>query len=128
MQLELARSSGMVSDRDQEPLVLVVEDDTDQRELLALNLERSGYAVAQARDGYAALEIARRQRPDLVLLDLMLPGIDGRQVCTRLRAELDVPILMVTALDRDIDVVNGLDAGADDYVTKPFSLRELLAR
>lgn len=109
-------------------LVLVVEDDTDLRELLALNLERHGYEVAQARDGEEGLELARALKPDLIVLDLMLPKLDGRQVCLRLRRESTVPILILTALDRDIDVVNGLDAGADDYVAKPFSLRELQAR
>ncbi|HUG16655.1 MAG TPA: response regulator transcription factor [Thermomicrobiales bacterium] len=110
------------------PLVLVVEDDADLREMLALNLDRHGYEVAQARDGEEGLELARALKPDLVVLDLMLPKLDGRQVCRMIRSESAVPILILTALDRDIDVVNGLDAGADDYVSKPFSLRELLAR
>jgi DNA-binding response OmpR family regulator len=111
-----------------EPLVLIVEDDAELSSMLAFNLERSGYRVAQARDGNDGLRLARELRPDLVVLDLMLPRLDGRQVCRLLRAESKVPILVLTALDKEIDVVNGLDAGADDYMTKPFSLREFLAR
>jgi DNA-binding response OmpR family regulator len=109
-------------------LVLVVEDDDQLRELLALNLERNGYRVAQAADGYEGLQQAKTLQPDLIVLDLMLPRMDGRQVCRQIRMQSDVPILILTALDREVDVVNGLDAGADDYVAKPFSLRELLAR
>jgi DNA-binding response OmpR family regulator len=113
---------------DTQATILIVEDDDDLRELLALNLERNGFAVAQAPDGAEGLRLARECRPDLVVLDLMLPKLDGRQVCREIRRASDVPILILTALDREIDVVNGLDAGADDYVTKPFSLREFLAR
>ena len=109
-------------------LVLVVEDDDDLRSMLALNLERHGYRVAQAVDGADGLQKAGALKPDIVVLDLMLPKMDGRQVCRSIRQDSDVPILILTALDREIDVVNGLDAGADDYVTKPFSLREFLAR
>lgn len=109
--------------------ILLVEDDDDLRSTLALNLERSGYTVVQAADGQQALDLAPTARPNLVVLDLMLPRVDGREVCRRLRAQsADLPILMLTALDREIDVVNGLDAGADDYMSKPFSLREFLAR
>jgi DNA-binding response OmpR family regulator len=113
---------------DSDALVLVVEDDADLRSMLALNLERHGYRVRVAADGAEGLHLARALRPDLIVLDLMLPKMDGRHVCRQIRTDSDVPILMLTALDREIDVVNGLDAGADDYVTKPFSLRELLAR
>jgi DNA-binding response OmpR family regulator len=109
-------------------LVLVVEDDAELRDMLVMNLERNGYQVAEAGDGERGLELAKALKPDLVVLDLMLPKLDGRQVCRLIRAESAVPILVLTALDREIDVVNGLDAGADDYVTKPFSLREFLAR
>lgn len=110
-------------------VVVVVEDDDELRSMLALNLERHGYVVEQAADGEEGLRIAREARPDLVVLDLMLPKLDGRQVCRLIRAQDDeVPVLILTALDREIDVVNGLDAGADDYMTKPFSLREFLAR
>ncbi|MGH9175795.1 MAG: response regulator transcription factor [Vicinamibacterales bacterium] len=109
--------------------ILVVEDDEDLRTTLALNLERHGYVVEQAADGETGLRVALDARPDLVVLDLMLPKLDGRQVCRRIRnGDPDVPILILTALDREVDVVNGLDAGADDYMTKPFSLREFLAR
>jgi DNA-binding response OmpR family regulator len=109
-------------------LVLVVEDDASLLATLAFNLQRQGYLVAQAVDGAQGLALARELQPDLVVLDLMLPKLDGRQVCRQIRAGSNVPILMLTALDREIDVINGLDAGADDYLTKPFSLRELLAR
>lgn len=111
-----------------EPLILVIEDDRELRETLAFNLERSGYRVEQAADGDGGLRLVRALQPDLVVLDLMLPVLDGRQVCRLVRADSAVPILVLTALDREIDVVNGLDAGADDYMTKPFSLREFLAR
>jgi DNA-binding response OmpR family regulator len=120
-----ASSSGNPEDG---AVVLVVEDDEQLRALLALNLERHGYQVLQAADGEQGLELARSEKPDLVILDLMLPKLDGRQVCRMIRGQSQVPILILTALEREIDVVNGLDAGADDYVTKPFSVRELLAR
>jgi len=127
-QSQLQSSSQAQNQADTDALVLVIEDDEELRGMLALNLERHGYRVATAADGAEGLELARELKPDLVVLDLMLPKMDGRQVCRQIRTQSDVPILMLTALDREIDVVNGLDAGADDYVTKPFSLRELLAR
>jgi DNA-binding response OmpR family regulator len=108
--------------------VLVIEDDAELRQLLVMHLERNGYQVAEAADGARGLELATSLKPDLVVLDLMLPKLDGRQVCRQIRTASAVPILILTALDREVDVVNGLDAGADDYVTKPFSLREFLAR
>lgn len=108
--------------------VLVVEDDSTLTAVLRYNLERAGYRCLVAPDGPRALELARRDRPDLVLLDLMLPGIDGLEVCRRIRAESTVPIIMLTARVEEIDRVVGLEVGADDYVTKPFSTRELLAR
>lgn len=108
--------------------VLVVEDDAKMVQLLRLYLEREGYAVATAADGGAALEAAERVRPDLVILDLMLPQLDGLEVCRRLRAASDVPILMLTARVDEVDKVLGLSLGADDYVTKPFSPREVAAR
>jgi DNA-binding response OmpR family regulator len=123
-----ASGRGVDAGPDGGALVLVVEDDDQLRELLALNLERNGYRVAQAADGYEGLQLAKTLQPDLIVLDLMLPRMDGRQVCRQIRTQSDVPILILTALDREVDVVNGLDAGADDYVSKPFSLRELLAR
>jgi DNA-binding response OmpR family regulator len=108
--------------------ILVVDDETTLREAVAYNLTRQGYAVETAGDGKAALEVARRTLPDLVILDLMLPVLDGFEVCRILRQEMNVPILMLTARDDEFDRVVGLEMGADDYITKPFSMRELLAR
>jgi two-component system, OmpR family, alkaline phosphatase synthesis response regulator PhoP len=108
--------------------VLVVDDDIKTVELVKLYLNRDGYKVITAYDGNEALRIAREQHPDLIVLDLMLPGIDGLEICRTLRAESDVPIIMLTALTTDDNRLTGLDLGADDYVTKPFSPRELAAR
>ncbi len=108
--------------------ILVVEDETSLLESLAYTLNRQGYKVLEAMDGYQALKVAREQRPDLTLLDVMLPGIDGFEVCRILRQEMTQPILMLTARDDEVDKVVGLEMGADDYLTKPFSMRELLAR
>ena len=108
--------------------ILVVDDEATLRETLAWNLERDGYRVVEAADGRTALERFRAEKPDLVLLDLMLPELSGVEVCRRIRAESDVPILMLTARDSEVDKIVGLEVGADDYVTKPFSLRELQAR
>ena len=108
--------------------VLVVEDDATLAAALRYNLERAGYACLLAADGARALELARRERPALVLLDVMLPGIDGIEVCRRIRAESTVPIIMLTARVEEVDRVVGLEVGADDYITKPFSMRELIAR
>lgn len=108
--------------------ILIVEDDAAIRESLEFNLEKEGYQIASVADGRAALEAVRTGKPDLVLLDLMIPEIDGFDVTRILRAENHVPILMLTARDDEIDRVLGLELGADDYLTKPFSMRELLAR
>jgi len=108
--------------------VLVVDDDTKTVELVKLYLDRDGYRVFTAYDGNEALRLARESHPDLIVLDLMLPGVDGLQVCRTLRNESDVPIIMLTAKTTDRDKLIGLDLGADDYVTKPFSPRELAAR
>lgn len=109
--------------------ILVVEDDPIIRQTVSYALKRAGFGVTSASDGADALAIAQDSPPDLVLLDLMLPGIDGYQVAERLReSDKEVAIIMVTALDQDRDKVRGLDAGADDYITKPFSTEELLAR
>jgi DNA-binding response OmpR family regulator len=108
--------------------VLVVEDEPTLVDTLEYNLSRQDYEVLTAMDGHTALELAREERPDLVVLDLMLPGIDGVEVCRILRQEMSVPILMLTARDEEIDKVVGLEVGADDYMTKPFSMRELMAR
>ncbi len=108
--------------------VLVVDDDVKTVELVKLYLNRDGYRVLTAYDGNEALKLARENQPDLIVLDLMLPGINGLEICRILRGESDVPIIMLTALTTDDDRLKGLDIGADDYVTKPFSPRELAAR
>lgn len=108
--------------------VLVVEDEENLLEALRYNLEREGYAVHTAIDGEQALAAAQDSSPDLVILDVMLPRLDGFEVCRILRRRGDVPILMLTARGEEIDRVVGLELGADDYVTKPFSVRELMAR
>ena len=108
--------------------ILIVEDEAALRETLAYNLKKEGYAVESAGDGRSALDTARRTKPDLLVLDLMLPELDGFEVCRILRKESAIPILMLTARDDEIDRVVGLEVGADDYLTKPFSMRELLAR
>lgn len=109
-------------------LVLVVDDEPKVARLARDYLEKNGFRVIIASDGQSALTIARREKPDLVILDLMLPQIDGREVCRILRRESDVPIIMLTALSEEIDQVTGLEIGADDYITKPFSVRTLVAR
>jgi len=111
-----------------EDKVLVVEDDSTLRETLEYNLTNQGYAVFTAVDGIAALEVAREVRPDIMVLDIMLPGLDGFEVCRILRQEMSMPILMLTARTDEMDRVVGLEVGADDYLTKPFSMREFLAR
>jgi two-component system alkaline phosphatase synthesis response regulator PhoP len=108
--------------------VLVVDDDVKTVELVRLYLDRDGYQVLTAYDGVEALRLARESYPDLIVLDLMLPDIDGLEVCRTLRHESDVPIIMLTARTTDQDKLTGLDIGADDYVTKPFSPKELAAR
>jgi DNA-binding response OmpR family regulator len=108
--------------------ILVVEDEPSLVETLEYNLVRQGYQVRTARDGLTALDVARRELPDAIILDIMLPGLDGFEVCRILRRETNVPILMLTARDDEIDKVVGLEVGADDYLTKPFSMRELMAR
>jgi DNA-binding response OmpR family regulator len=108
--------------------ILVVEDEPSLQETLAYNLTRQGYNVESAGDGQVALDTARRIHPDLIVLDIMLPTLDGFEVCRILRQETNVPILMLTARDDEIDRVIGLEMGADDYLTKPFSMREFLAR
>ena len=108
--------------------ILVVDDETTLRETLVDALETEGFRVVSAADGRAALTVFRAERPDLVLLDLMLPELSGIEVCRIIRAESGVPIVMLTAKDSEIDKVVGLELGADDYVTKPFSVRELSAR
>src|SRR5512140_1894416 len=108
--------------------ILIVEDEKALRESLAYSLEREGYTVDSAADGLSGLDSARKNSPDLILLDIMLPGIDGFEVARKLRMEMNTPILMLTARNDEIDRVVGLEVGADDYMTKPFSMRELIAR
>ena len=108
--------------------VLIVEDDKTLLTVLKYNLTKEGYHVITAIDGSEALEIARKDNPNLIVLDIMLPKLDGFEVCRILRKEMTMPILMLTAKDSEIDKVVGLEIGADDYVTKPFSMRELIAR
>jgi DNA-binding response OmpR family regulator len=108
--------------------ILVVEDEPSLQETLVYNLKKEGYTVAAVGDGREALDMARKLKPDLIVLDLMLPGIDGFEVTRILRKEMNTSILMLTARDDEIDRVVGLEVGADDYLTKPFSMRELMAR
>jgi DNA-binding response OmpR family regulator len=108
--------------------ILVVDDEKTLRETLADGLESEGFSVLQAADGREAVDVFHRRHPDLILLDLMLPEMSGTEVCRIIRAESGVPILMLTAKSAEVDKVVGLELGADDYVTKPFSFRELLAR
>ena len=113
---------------EQTPTILVVEDEPSLVDTLEYNLTRQGYTVGIATDGFKALELVRSLHPDLIVLDVMLPGLDGFEICRILRREMNVPILMLTARDDEIDKVVGLEMGADDYLTKPFSMRELMAR
>lgn len=110
------------------PLILVVEDDPKTSALLTVYLEREGYQSRSAADGLSAIELAQRHHPALVVLDLMIPKLDGIEVCRRIRQTSDVPILMLTARVDEVDKLVGLSIGADDYVTKPFSPREVVAR
>jgi DNA-binding response OmpR family regulator len=108
--------------------ILVVDDEISLQETLAYNLKKQGYEVQTTGDGTEALELAREMEPDLIILDVMLPGLDGFEICRILRREMSTPVLMLTARDDEIDRVVGLEVGADDYMAKPFSMRELLAR
>jgi DNA-binding response OmpR family regulator len=110
------------------PKILIVEDEATVRDTLALNLRAEGFETLTAADGAAGLKLAREQAPDLVILDLMLPELDGLSVCRMLRRDSNVPIIMLTARGTEMDKIAGLETGADDYVVKPFSLGELLAR
>lgn len=111
--------------------ILIVDDEINIRELVRFNMEKAGYTVAEASDGDRAITMARLDKPDLVILDLMLPGIDGLEVCRLLKGQREtsgIPIIMLTAKSEEIDKIIGLELGADDYMTKPFSARELIAR
>lgn len=108
--------------------VLVVDDEQAIIDVLVYNLKKEGYETLEANDGITAVNIALEQKPDLMLLDIMLPKLDGLSVCKRVKNQLNIPILMLTAKDAEIDKIVGLELGADDYITKPFSVRELMAR
>ena len=108
--------------------ILVVEDEKAIADIIIFNLERDGFQTVEANDGLTGLELALSEKPDLILLDVMLPGIDGFEVCKRVREKSLVPIIMLTAREEETDKISGLELGADDYVTKPFSMRELIAR
>src|SRR5580698_1704615 len=127
----MAEAAQVQSSRAPRQKILSIEDDADIRELIKFNLEQEGYAVEEASTGAEGLDRIKRRQPDLVLLDLMLPGMPGLQVCRQMRAEREtahLPILIVTAKGTEVDKVLGLEMGADDYVVKPFSPRELVAR
>ena len=108
--------------------ILIVDDEAPIRDILVYNLEKEGYKTIEASDGITAVDIALEKKPDLILLDVMLPKLDGLSVCKRIKNSLNVPILMLTAKDNEVDKIVGLELGADDYITKPFSVRELVAR
>jgi DNA-binding response OmpR family regulator len=122
------QNTNLPENRPTETSVLVVEDEESLVEVLRYNLGREGYQVLSFHDGIQGLEAARRFKPHLIILDVMLPNLDGLEICRILRRESDVPILLLTARVEEIDRVLGLELGADDYVTKPFSVRELMAR
>jgi len=115
-------------EEDYKKTILVVDDEKMIRNLLNINLTKEGYNVIEATDGLEAVEMATEKKPDLILLDIMIPKLDGLSVCKRIKNIMNVPILMVTAKDGEVDKILGLELGADDYVTKPFSIRELIAR
>ena len=115
-------------EEDYKKTILVVDDEKMIRNLLNINLTKEGYNVIEATDGIEAVEMATEKKPDLILLDVMIPKLDGLSVCKRIKNVMNVPILMVTAKDSEVDKILGLELGADDYVTKPFSIRELIAR
>ncbi|HEY94240.1 MAG TPA: response regulator transcription factor [Dehalococcoidia bacterium] len=108
--------------------IMIVEDDRNLLDTLVYNIEKEGYAAITSINGEEAVESARKEKPDLIILDIMLPALNGLEVCRILRKEMSVPILMLTARNEEVDKIIGLEVGADDYMTKPFSMRELIAR
>ena len=108
--------------------ILIVDDEQPIVDILVYNLQKEGYNTIEASDGITAIDVALEKKPDLILLDIMLPKLDGLSVCKRIKNSLNVPIIMLTAKDSEIDKILGLELGADDYITKPFSVRELVAR
>ena len=108
--------------------ILIVDDEKPIVDILIYNLQKEGYNTIEAYDGETAIEMAFEQKPDLILLDIMLPKVDGLTVCKRIRNSMNIPIIMISAKDEEIDKILGLELGADDYITKPFSVRELVAR
>lgn len=113
---------------DDKKTVLIVDDEQSIIDILVYNLKKEGYNTIEANDGLTAVDIALEQKPDLILLDIMLPKMDGLTACKRIKSALNVPILILSAKDEELDKIVGLELGADDYITKPFSVRELMAR
>ena len=117
-----------MEEKNNKKTILVVDDETNIVDMLVLNLQKEGYNTLEANDGEQAVNIALEQKPNLVLLDIMIPKMDGLAVCKKIRQTINIPIIMLSARDEEIDKILGLELGADDYITKPFSLRELMAR
>lgn len=113
---------------DDKKTILIVDDEQSIIDILVYNLKKEGYDTIEANDGATAVEMAIEQKPDLILLDVMLPKVDGLTACKKIKSTLNVPILMLSAKDEELDKIVGLELGADDYITKPFSVRELMAR
>ena len=116
------------TDKENQKTILIVDDEQPIVDILVYNLNKEGYNTLEANDGVTAVDIALEKKPDLILLDIMLPKMDGLTVCKKIRNKYNMPILMLTAKDEEIDKILGLELGADDYITKPFSVRELMAR